>query len=211
MQKLKRLECDFSKKGFTVLEIIVTLGIVVLVLTLALVSLTGSVKGTKDASAVSSADFEIMRVYGQMRKQLLSMYQSPNTDLKSFVQTKEIEPRMASIRFFTTSSAQGAGTVEVFYSIQKDDDGNNYLAYREYPMTRDMEKAQDDGDFKEEISEVFSKKIKGMRVVCEESEKDVDLWDKKTIPDKIKIIFYYEVQKREEKFEFSVTPAIKMF
>lgn len=211
MQKSKHSKFASFRRGYTLLEIIVTLGIVLIVLTLSLFSLMGSIKGTKEAGQVTSSDFEIMRVYGQMRKQLLSMYQSPNSKWKNFLETKEADPRMCSMRFFTTASAQGLGTVEAFYSIQKDDEGNTYLAYNEYVMTRDMQKAQDDGDFEKEMPELFSKKIKGMKIVCEDGGKDVDIWEKDEIPERIKVTLYYDVQNREEKFEFSVTPAIKMF
>ena len=160
---------------------------------------------------MTSYDFEIMRVYGQMRRQLLSLYKNPNTKWKCFVGKKENQPRFDSMRFFTTASAQGSGTVEVFYSIQKDEDGNTYLAYRESPFTRDMEKAEKDGEFDAEYSLVLSSKVKGMSIICEENGKEVEVWDKEGMPDRIKVKIYYELNKKENCFEFSAVPAVKMF
>ncbi len=210
MPKLKLLKYGFSKKGFTLIELVVTLAIVSIVIGLSLSALVYSSRGTKEASSVTSRDFEMMRVYSQMRTQLISLYKSPHFK-KSFIEKNENEPKLDSIRFFTTSSAGGSGTVEAFYSIVKGENDEKYLAYYEYPMTRDMEKAEADGENKEEIPIVFSSRIKGMTISCESGGEQTKPWEKDEIPEIIKITLYYEIQKQEETFEFSVKPAIRMF
>lgn len=211
MRSLKLSKSNSSDPGFTLVEILVTIGIALMVMSLALGALIYGINGSKAARMANRRDFEIMKVYPQMRRQLLSVVKSESFP-KSFIETNGDSPNSDSLRFFSTISTTGRKTsVEAYYSIGKNENGQNVLLYSEYPIPRDMEKAQASGDFARETPEVFSEFITGMTVKCEDTAKTVkDPWNDKNIPDKIVITLNYMEENKENSYTFTVCPAINI-
>ncbi len=211
MRSLKLSKSNSSEPGFTLVEILVTIGIALMVMSLALGALIYGINGSRTARMANRRDFEIMKVYPQMRRQLLSIMKS-ETFSKSFIETNADSPNSDSLRFFSTISTTGRKTsIEAYYSIGKKENGKNVLLYSEYPIPRDMEKAQTNGDFAKEAPEVISEFITGMTVKCEDSTKTVkDPWNDSQIPNKIMVTLNYMEEGRENSYTFTVCPAINI-
>lgn len=210
MQSFNSSKLNYSRAAFTLVELIVTLGIAMIVIGLALTAMTYGISGYREITENNHRDAELMQQYPQMRRQLLTAI-SYDRYTTNMIGTKGEFPKEDSIRFFTTTSREGRQSyVEAYYSIESDKDGKPHLAYHEYPFSRDLEKCDNDGTFHEEESIQLSDMITGMSIKYESGGNLVDSWRKKELPQKVMVTFYYEFDHHEETFTFSVTPAIQL-
>lgn len=218
MPKSNLLSSKFSKKGVTFAELLTALGLGLLVMTITVGSLYYSSRAAKEASSVSSRDFELMKVYHQMRIQLLDLYESPYSDdfPVSFQQEKAPGPEMDMFRFLTTKSMNGYGTVEAAYSIQKEEDGDTWLGYREEPFPRNMTLAENTiAHLPPEQWKQLSARITGMTITYISGTDGENIIEETVLPEgalpgKIKISLFYRAQTGTEEFGFTVTPGIVM-
>lgn len=206
----KRFRFGPSKTGFTFLEIIITLSIAAVIAGLTLFAFTASARGAKSARTVSEIDFELLKVYSKIRRQIISAYEPANLK-KTFITEKSEDERSDSMCFFTESPEVGKGTVEAFYYIKTDDgdDKKKSLCYCEYPFVRDIEKVTGGFDGRKNRGHVISEKITGMKISSIQNDEIIND-ELSSLPDTLLITLYYMRENKEESLEFTVKPGVKI-
>lgn len=180
-----------------------------MVITLAFASLYYSARGSRDALMTTNRDFELMRVYAQMRQQLVNFYISPDQDL-SLQGEKGIEEKHDSIEFYTSSPVQGKGVVDAYYAIKTGDE-KDYLAYREFPFTKKIEMIEPTA-MEDAIGIRWMKvsdRINGMKLSYYQGDQEFKEWKDNEPPERIVTELFYTVGKEVESFSFSVAPGIE--
>lgn len=185
------------KRAFTLLEVVITVCLVSIVLTLGFASLFFSAHFSTDQRLRQYKEREFAKIFSQMRRQLLCLYSASARD-KSFEGIKGIEEKKDELSFLTAAPVFGNGVVEAGYSIAARDDGSHYLAYSEFPFAG---KSDYEGGQMVEISAM----IDGIKVEYGSGEQRFDEWKDTEVPEKIRVTLY----SKDEKFSFTVVPGIK--
>ncbi|MFH0801203.1 MAG: type II secretion system protein [bacterium] len=186
-----------GKRGFTLLEVVITVFLVSIVMTLGFASLFFSARFSTDQRLRQYKEREFAKIYTQMRRQLLCLYSAPLRD-KSFEGIKGLEEKKDQLLFLTASPIFGSGVVEAGYSVVARDDGSHYLGYREFPF------AGSNG-FQEVKWMEISAIIDGIKVEYGSGEQIFDEWKDQEVPEKIRVTLY----SKEEDFSFTVVPGLK--
>ena len=186
-------------KGFTLIEVLVTIGLILLVLSLAGSSLYFIIRSTTDSRILLYENREIMKVYGQMRQQLLSLYLSPHRNLSIRAIRGESEGQ-DEIIFLTSAPLYSSGIAQAGYMIKKNEKGEKYLVYSEFPYVLKE-------DFAPAETRVLSKMVNGLKIRCFENFIPADNWEKAGFPDKIEITLFL-ADRGKNRFTFTVTPGI---
>jgi len=186
-----------NNSGFTLLEIVITVFLASIVLVLGFTSLYLSSSSSTDRRLSLYKEREQAKIFSMIRNQLLSLYSSSRRNA-SLEGLKGIEERNDELHFFTASPLYNNGIVEAGYSIVANEDGNKYLAYREFPyVSKDK--------FQEGKWTKISGIIDGMTIEYEESGMRFREWKNTELPEKIRITLY----SKDDYFSFSVVPGIK--
>jgi prepilin-type N-terminal cleavage/methylation domain-containing protein len=210
--------------GFTFIEVLVSLALVALVLSLGYFSLVYSARFSREARLKTYREHEIMKVFAQMRGQLLNAYVNPNFTYNLIgLKTKEVKQ---DALYFLTSSLLHYSTVgEAGYKIIKQGD-QKVLAYREYPypvkahFTDDFIQGWDDEDSHQTSSNdinqpksykwvPLARDINGMEIEYYRGELPMDDWKTADLPDKITITLWYKDQPEDSKYSFTMVPGLK--
>lgn len=191
-----------NKKGFTLIEVLITLGLTAIVLGLAYSSLYYTFKASGATRERLKEEFELMRVYSQLRQELLSLYISPHRK-NSLVGKKGAEEKRAEIHFLTAAPILNSGVAEAGLKIEQDRETNRYfLAYEEFPFPgRD--------DFLQGEFYKLSDLITGLEIEYMEREDKFLEWDRPDLPEKIRITLWYVSGKNDENFSFVVKPGLR--
>ncbi|MFH1452449.1 MAG: type II secretion system protein [Armatimonadota bacterium] len=202
---MKIIKNGNTESGFTMLEVLVSLFIVAIVMGLVFTSLFLTTASSKDLIITGSRYNDLMKTYFQMRKQLLCLYESPNSDfiLKELPTTQE---KGDSLVFVTSEPSVFRGVVEAQYEIRKDKNKNQYLAYREMPYPG--YKLQETGTEDKRGWTVLSGKITGLNIDYSSGNLWFTDWDKQSYPEKIRVTLYYKDGKIDKKFSFTVVPSV---
>jgi hypothetical protein len=195
--------------GFTLIEMVVTIGLTLMVITLTFSSLYYSARASRDSRMRTNLDFELMKVFAQMRQQLVNFYICPLQET-SMLGVKGKEDHTDELHFFTASPIVGRGIVEAAYGIRKSEDERTYLVYKEYPYTRKIEIVEStlEPRFDEDKWRKVSDAIVGLSFGYQSEEKIYDEWKDKKPPDRIIVSLWYTAEKDVQSFTFSVTPGI---
>lgn len=129
-----------ARKGFTLAEMLLTLGLVALVYTLVSTILIQMSRYVKDGRIVAQRRLEFLRGVEYMRYQFRSLYVPPTS--KGLEGLRSPTEGQDTVRFLTTNGKTHKGVVEVGYRIMdyvddKDPKNNGpALYYREFPFAR---------------------------------------------------------------------------
>jgi prepilin-type N-terminal cleavage/methylation domain-containing protein len=186
-----------ARSGFTLLEVVVTVFLVSIVLTLGFSSLFFSARFSTDQRLRQYKEREFARIYAQMRRQFLCIYASDSVE-ESLEGIKGMEERKDEIRFLTASPVFGGGVVEAEYFVVAREDGSHYLAYSEFPYAGKMDF---EGGREVEISGI----IDGLKVEYGSGEQVFEQWKDKEAPEKIIVTLY----SQKDEFRFTAVPGIK--
>jgi len=204
--------------GFTFIEILVTSGLALMVVTLAFTSLYYSSRASRDCRINTNLDFEIMKIYAQMRQQMLNLYIAKDLYDSMISEKTEVENRH-NIRFFTTSPVLGRGIVEADYSIQHSEDGKPYMAYREFPFPHVMER-NDSSTLEATLSEMnesgidfqwrkISDAIVGLTFsYLDDKDTVFEEWKGNSLPSTIVVSLWYTAKQDVHSFSFTVAPGL---
>jgi hypothetical protein len=171
-----------------------------------------SARASREARINTNIDFELMKVYAQMRQQLVNMY-VPRDQSPSIKGRKTKDERRDELYFFTSSPVVGKGIVEAAYAIKGGDTGTPYLAYREFPCPGKLlveESEQDSAlrELEEEKWRQLSPGIRGISVTYMENEAITEEWDTNRLPQQIVVSLWYTADREDKGFSFSVTPGM---
>lgn len=193
-----------SLTGFTLIEVMITVFIVALVLGLVFSTLYITALSSKSLMSKSKRYSDIMKVYFQMREQLISLYKSGNSPymLKGSPGAQE---KSDSLYLITAAPSIVRGVTEVQYEMKKDEKGNTYLAYRELPYPG--HKTADTSGQNDKNWEVLSKKITGLKLDYAKGNLWFTEWDKEEPPEAVRVTLYYNEEGIEQKFTFSAVPG----
>ncbi|MHC9539234.1 MAG: type II secretion system protein [Vulcanimicrobiota bacterium] len=205
------------RPGFTFIEILVTSGLALMVVTLAFTSLYYSSRASRDCRINTNLDFEIMKIYAQMRQQMLNIYVAKDLYDSMISEKTEVENRH-TIRFFTTSPVIGRGIVEADYSIQHTEYGKPYMAYREFPFTHVME-SNDSSTLEATLAEAndsgidyqwrkISDAIVGLTFSYLKDDNELDEWKGNGLPSTIVVSLWYTAKQDVQSFSFTVAPGL---
>lgn len=212
---LKRYS-DKKETGFTLFEMLLTVLLALMVITLSFGSLYYSSKGSRDARIKTNLDFELMKAYAQIRQQIINLYKSPFQDV-SLKGRKGKEQKRDEIMFYSSSPVFGKGVIEAAYAIRMDGE-RPYLVYREFPYTRKIEFKEDlsttigatEEDY--EIDEVKWRKVSdaitGITFEYFKMDRGYEEWDDKNLPERIEVSLWYETKDTPLCFSFSIIPAV---
>jgi len=187
-----------TKKGFTLIEILVTVGIIVLVLSLAGGSLFYILRSSSESRKTLYQKREIMKTYAQLNNQLLCIYLSSNKTyaLKGLPGATNGEDE---IHFLTASPIFSDGIAEVGYGLIKNQKGEILLGYSEIPFPVK-------GDYAEAKMLPLTPVIKGLKFRYLNQGITLDRWEETTPPEKIEITFWLD-NEGKQTFSFNIRPA----
>jgi type II secretory pathway component PulJ len=207
--RLTRAAPRSGASGFTLIEMLVTVGLAVMVIALTFSSLYYSARASRDSRIRTNLDFEFMKVFAQMRQQLINFYLSPVQE-SSLLGVKGKEERTDELHFFTASPVIGRGIVEAAYGIRKSEDDKSYLVYKEFPYTRKLEILESTmaPQFDEDRWRKVTDAVVGLSFDYESNEKLFDEWKDNRPPDRIIVALWYTAEQEVKSFTFSVTPGI---
>ncbi len=206
-----------GQPGFTFIETLVTVGLALMVVTLAFTTLYYSSRASRDCRIKTNLDFELMKVYAQMRQQMLNIYVAKDL-YNSIISEKTTDENRHSIRFFTTSPIIGRGIVEADYSIQSNEDGKPYMAYREFPFPHVME-TNDSSTLEASLADSkdsgidyqwrkISDAIVGLTFSFIQDEKELQEWKGNSLPSTIIVSLWYTAKQEVQSFSFTVAPGL---
>jgi prepilin-type N-terminal cleavage/methylation domain-containing protein len=199
-------------RGFTLIEILITVALALMVIGLTFTSFYYSARASRQARINTNVDFELMKLYAQMRQQMLNMY-VPRDQSAPLKGRKTKDEHCDELYFFTSSPVVGKGVVEASYAIKKTEEGTPFLAYRELLCRNRIE--MDEGndiaipsDLPEEQWRKLSNGIQGLSVTYMEKEKVSDEWSENKLPQQVVVSLWYTADKEERNFSFCVTPGL---
>ena len=195
-------------RGFTLLEVIVVIGLAVMVLTLVYGTLFYGGKNAARARAEIVKKNEILKQFHRIRFQLLDLY-LPDSGV-SLQGEEGTQVRRSELYFITSSLKYHKGVGEVGYKMLTDSDGSEYLGYTEFPYPREDRFAVNNQLDKWNVA---SPLIKGFTVEYKQGADWVKEWQEKTAPDSIRVILWYEGEEIEREtqlmpYTFMVSPGI---
>ncbi|MDQ7823936.1 MAG: type II secretion system protein [Candidatus Eremiobacteraeota bacterium] len=198
-----------SQGAFTLVEVLITVGMALIVVTITFGSLLYSARASRDSRIKTNKDFELMKVYAQMRQQMLNLYASPNFPY-SLIGEKGKDEGEDSIRFYTASPVVARGVCEASYSIQETEEGKLFLAYREFPYARKMDLIEDSTrlESEEELWRKMTDAVTGLSLTYMSEEKEYTEWREKSLPERIIVSLWYSAGSQVENFSFSVSPGM---
>lgn len=208
MQTCRYINSNNRNRGFTLLEVIVVIGLSVMVLTLVYGTLFYGGKNAAKARADIVKKNEILRQFHRIRFQLLNLY-TPDSGV-SLQGEEGIREYRSELYFITSSLKYNKGVGEVGYKMMTDSDGSEYLGYTEFPYPREDRFAVNNQLDKWYIA---SPLIKGLTVEYLQGADWVNKWKEKKPPESIRVILWYEgeVTGREPEllpYTFMVSPGV---
>jgi len=194
-------------QGFTLIEVLLVIGLTLLVLTLVFSSLyyTGRSTARTRAGVVMKGD--LMKHFHQIRYQLINLYKPK--DGETLTGVEGTKARKSELYFLTTSLKQRKGVGEVGYKIITDYDGTDYLAYTEFPYPRERRFALNNSQDKWKPA---SRLIQGLTVEYDLNREWKKSWKYDEPPSRIRITFWYRQDENDKTltpFSFIVVPGIK--
>jgi len=198
--------------GFTLLEVMLTVGLALMVIGLTFTTLYYSAKASREARINTNVDFELMKIYAQMRQQLLNMY-IPRDQSAPVKGRKTKDEHRDELYFFTASPVMGKGIVEAAYAIKGGDTGTPYLAYREFACQARLQVEESDDNpaikqLQEEKWRTLSPGIRGLSLQFTEKEAITEEWDTNRVPQKIEVTLWYTADREDRGVSFTVTPGL---
>lgn len=203
-------------KGFTLLEVIITISLTLLVLTLITSAFFLTTSTLSDIRKKNLQTLEYMKVYAQMRRQLLELYYSPGIKFASGRGNLHMgESENSQIQFLTSKAFKYRGIIQAEYKILHDEKENeDYLAYREFPYpVGEFLSEEKTNSFKNVKWEIFSKFINGLEINFYNQKENQASQSKnreeEKIPSKIQVILWHNKNKKDSNnFIFYITAAI---
>jgi prepilin-type N-terminal cleavage/methylation domain-containing protein len=198
-----------KKSGFTLVEVVVAIAVALVVVLAVYFSIYHGSRSMSRTMTKTMRKQELMRIFHRMRRQLINLYEKEEGE--NLVGEEGIQERQSELYFLTTSPDRYQGVGEVGYRIIKDEDGDTYLAYTEFPYPRmDVRFALNNPQDK---WQEFSRLVKELKVEYESGNQWSNEWKRKELPDRVRITLYYEDEDNEdgdmEEFSFIVVPGIK--
>ncbi len=194
-------------KGFTFIEVVIVIAIALIVLLAVGTALYMGSRSCAETRRNTIEKYELLKQFYVMRRQLINLYKDPSHK-ESLWGTQGIKNGESEIYFLTSSLNKYPTVGEVGYRIMRDEKGNSYLAYIEYPYPRQDERFS----FKnfDNKWEVASYLIKKMEIEYEDSNKWLKEWKMKRLPNRVKITFWYKSNEENLKqYTFVVVPGMK--
>lgn len=189
------------------LEVIVAVSLTIFILTAVYSTLYYAGKSTAQTRAQTLKKQEIMKVFFQMRRQLVNLY--GNKEQASLLGIEGLSPKESEIYFITTGPMNSAGVGEVGYKIKREYEETPSLYYTEfpYPRLKDPFAYNNVRDKWHPVSTI----IKGFQAEYESQNEWFREWKKKELPDSIRITLWYEEEPGGNlaSYTFTVVPGLK--
>lgn len=194
--------------GITLIEMMITLGLVVLVYTMITTILVQVARFVKDGRRIAAERHLLLKEVETLRYQLRSLYY-PGSETGLIGERSSINGR-DSLRFLTTNGRQNRGVVEVGYQLRTylDDAGEEQvgLFYREFPFRREELRSLDEHE--EGRWTLLLEDVEFFSLEYSNSGQDWQReWDGPMPPRLLRVRLQRSVAK-QERFIFDVTPGI---
>lgn len=200
----RHLKYGHYNYGFTFAELIIAVFVALILSALGVLIFVGSTREIGQIRNASKRDFELAKVYWQIKRQLFSVYVNPEMKFKRDIEFVSSDDNKSDyIRFFTASPEVGDGVCEACYYIGKDKNNKKVLFYFENPFPREFDK--DNRDLTEKKGHVVSDFVTGIHFTFFTNGKEVesDVSSFRTV-DYVNVKLYYLEENKEQIFEFAV-------
>ena len=206
MSILRHLKYGRSNLGFTFAELIIAIFVALVLSGLAVLIFVGSTREIGQIKRASDRDFELARVYWQIKRQIFSAYDNPNSDFKKNIEFVSSEDKKSDfLRFFCASPEVGTGVCEACYYIGKNKD-KNALFYFENPFPREFN--EENRLLAEKNGHILSEFITGINFTFLKNGKEIE-GNISSFPDYIYVKLYYIEENKEQVFEFAVHHGVR--
>lgn len=202
----RHLKYGHFRLGFTFAELIIAVSVALIISVLTVLIFVGSTREIGEIRSNSTRDFELAKVYWQIKKQIFSAYESKFSKNVEYVTSED--RKSDYIRFFTASPEVGTGVCEACYYIGKDKNNKKVLYYFENPFPREFDK--DNRDLTEKNGHVISEYITGINFSFFKNKKEIEgnISSFGNI-DYVYVKLYYTQNNKEQVFEFAVHPGLR--
>lgn len=119
------------RPGFTLAEVLVTLGVVILLYALVSYTTVQLSRAARSGTRAAAERLEVLKAAEQLRWQLRCLYPGGDEPLRG--QRGSGEDNQDLLMFLTARTGSAEGVAEVGYRVARDEAGQPYLAYREFP------------------------------------------------------------------------------
>ncbi|MFP4498986.1 MAG: PilW family protein [Vulcanimicrobiota bacterium] len=204
------LNLDYNKRqqGFTLLEVIITVGLALMTLAAVYSALYFGSQGSAETRVNIAKKQVLMRQFYILRRQLINIYSAEGGEV--LLGEQGTAPRASELYFVTSDLENYQSIGEVGYKIEKDENGQNYLAYTEFPYPRTGNRFAK-FNYQDEWKKA-SIVIQGFEVEYETQNLWRNEWKDSQLPDKIRVTFWYRENEQDPElspYTFIVVPGIK--
>ncbi len=199
------------RRGFTLIEVLVTAGLVGLVLGIICTTLLSGARFTATVQRRAEDEMELSRVCEQIRFQLLSLNVSPVRQL--CISGMSRGERADEIDFVTADLIRHGGIGDVSYRIEEDAGGRPYLAYREHAFVYPDTSFVDPGPYRP-----LSRLVSGLTLQYQQAPTDptqpfndtnwVASWQQQVPPGRIRVTLYLGPRDDQRPYVLDVQPAL---
>ena len=203
MSNLRHLKYRHSKFGLTFTELIIATAVALILSALGVLIFVGSTREIAVIKKSTDRDFELAKIYWQIKRQIFSLYESNYPKNIEFVKSED--GKSDYLRFFTSSPEIGKGVCEACYYIGNDGDKKK-LFYFENPFPRRFD--EENRLLTEKSGHVLSEFITGINFTFFSNGKEIE-GDISSFPDYVSIKLFYNEDNKEQYFEFAVHPGLR--
>lgn len=195
-----RADLRSRRRGFTLFEVLVTVGLVAIVMGLAALVLLSSADSATRSRLRAEQETELLRVASMLRHQMMAIA-APLSTQTSVVSEAGQVPRSDTLDIITAGLVYSRGVGRAEWHMIRDAGEEPYLAYREEPYLGGA-------DPKKNPWIPFSRLVSGIEFRFWSSPSWVPGWHQSVVPERMRAIVYYDGGEGEESFVVEAAPGV---